>query len=78
MEFRWIPRKTMEVEGPSTLDSLIGAIFSHNDNIECKFCAQTCEAAGPAVKKIVKIVEQMLHPIGMQQDPMNSCRKLVE
>jgi len=50
--FRRIPRKVKDVEGPSTLDDLIGALMLlHNVNIDCKFSEHCDEFAGPAVKK---------------------------
>ena len=46
-------KEVIEVVGPSTLDSFIRAFiyFSCDVSIDCRFCAQSCEAAVPAVKE---------------------------
>ena len=47
-----IPRKVMEVDGPSILDDFIGALMrSHNDSIELRLLLQIVESGGPAVRK---------------------------
>ena len=47
-----MPRKVREVEGPSTLDSLIGALMLvYKVNIDSRLSEHCDELAGPAVKK---------------------------
>ena len=53
--FKWMPRKVNDVVGPSTLDSLMGALMSlHKLSVACKFAEHCDEWAGPAVKKSSK------------------------
>jgi len=52
---RGIPRNINEVVGPSTLDSLMGALMSlHKVNIDCKFSEHRNEFARLAMKKSSK------------------------
>ena len=49
---RYIPRKVMEVDGPSILEGFMGALIrSHNPNMEFRFQLQMGEFGGPAVRK---------------------------
>jgi len=53
MVLRWMPKNVSEVAGPSTLDSLMGAlIVLHSASIVWRFCSHMLELAGPAVKKL--------------------------
>ena len=46
-----MPRNVKEIVGPSTFDSLMGALMLlHKETIDCKFSEHCCELAGPAVK----------------------------
>ena len=48
---RWMSKKVSNVVGPSTLDSLIGALSPlHSVNMACRFRSQVSELAEPAVK----------------------------
>ena len=47
-----IPKKVMEVEGPSILDDFIGALMrSDSDSIQLRLLLQIVESGGPAVRK---------------------------
>ena len=53
--FSCIPRKVIDVDGPSIFDDLTGALIcSQIDSIPLRFCTQTAECAGPAVRKSSK------------------------
>ena len=53
--FRCIPRKMIDVDGPSKFDDLTGALIcSQTDSITLRFCTQTAESARPAVRKSSK------------------------
>ena len=61
-----MPRKVKDVVGPLTFDNLIGALMLlHNVNIDCKFSEHCDEFAGPAVKKVIQIVKQMMNAVQM-------------
>jgi len=52
----WIPRNVRRVVGPSTFDSLIGAlILLRSVSITWRFVAQVFESAGLAVKFFVQL-----------------------
>ena len=53
--FRCMPRKVIDVDGPSIFDDLTGALIcSQTGSIALGFCTQTAESAEPAVRKSSK------------------------
>ena len=53
--FKWMPKKASEVEGPFTLDGLIGSSsLLYTANSALGFYLQILELAGPIVKKLPK------------------------
>ena len=48
-----IPRKVIEVDGPSILDDIIGALMcSHSNSMELRLLLQIVEFGGQAVRKL--------------------------